>query len=176
MIRAPSARRIAREAGEVVYRTGTPCVRGHIGPRYVSNAYCLACAVHHAIPLPADTPVGVKRAAHSQARKAAALAGLAIYSTGKPCKRGHVAPRWTSGAGCTACRGVVNPSPVRTTPRAEAMAAGLAFYVTGRPCKRGHVSEHYTVDANCVECADMRQAFYASRGRQKPRAAVLECA
>jgi 5-methylcytosine-specific restriction endonuclease McrA len=30
-------------------------------------------------------------------------AGAATYSTGKPCRRGHMAPRWVSNGVCTAC-------------------------------------------------------------------------
>ena len=36
-------------------------------------------------------------------RKEARALGLKKYNTGKPCKRGHVADRWTSTAACAEC-------------------------------------------------------------------------
>ncbi len=36
-------------------------------------------------------------------RKQAMLAGLPFYSTGKPCKHGHIAKRFTYNAQCTEC-------------------------------------------------------------------------
>jgi len=36
-------------------------------------------------------------------RRDAKAQGLKFYFTGKPCKQGHVAPRYTSGESCTLC-------------------------------------------------------------------------
>lgn len=33
----------ARAAGETLYVTGHPCVRGHTAPRYVSTGNCVQC-------------------------------------------------------------------------------------------------------------------------------------
>lgn len=36
-------------------------------------------------------------------REEAAAAGLSLYYSGKPCKHGHLAPRYVSTAGCLGC-------------------------------------------------------------------------
>jgi hypothetical protein len=40
---SPNARTLAAQAGQCHYFDPTPCVRGHISERYVSNGGCLAC-------------------------------------------------------------------------------------------------------------------------------------
>lgn len=37
-------------------------------------------------------------------RQAAIEAGSVHYSTGEPCKRGHVSPRYTVSGACVACK------------------------------------------------------------------------
>lgn len=38
----------AATAGRKTYQTGTPCRRGHTGPRYTSNGMCVECLKVHA--------------------------------------------------------------------------------------------------------------------------------
>jgi hypothetical protein len=44
-------------------------------------------------------------------RSAAKTNGDRFYETGKPCIRGHVAPRTTSNASCTVCTAELNATP-----------------------------------------------------------------
>jgi hypothetical protein len=37
------ARKLAKQAGETRYRTGKPCINGHLGDRLVSNGRCAQC-------------------------------------------------------------------------------------------------------------------------------------
>ena len=42
------------------------------------------------------------------ARGAAADAGLSLYFTGKPCKRGHLSPRYVVNGSCSECNAESN--------------------------------------------------------------------
>jgi hypothetical protein len=46
-------------------------------------------------------------------RTEARLAGAKTYFTGKPCKNGHVSPRYTVSGDCIACRSEWNASRFR---------------------------------------------------------------
>jgi len=39
----PTARQVAKAAGQLRYFDSIPCARGHISERYTSNAGCIAC-------------------------------------------------------------------------------------------------------------------------------------
>ena len=91
-------------------------------------------------------------------RKQAAAAGLLTYTTGVPCRRGHLAPRRTTSGQCTACdrhrrspssiRSPLPPVPDRPTP----MQPGCSYYFTGKPCKRGHLAWRSVATRACMEC------------------------
>ena len=78
-----SCRHIAIVAGASRYRTGKPCLRGHLSDRYTGTGTCVECDV---------------------AAKAARIAatGKQTYSTGRPCARGHISDRRANGT-CIAC-------------------------------------------------------------------------
>jgi HNH endonuclease len=86
----------ARAAGSKFYFTGKECPRGHVVLRRVSSGSCTECSTLW------------KREHYNQkertpALKAARAAGLKVYETGKPCPRGHIAPRYVSTRRCTKC-------------------------------------------------------------------------
>lgn len=93
--RAPVAsdRNAARESGAHLYRTGKPCLRGHLADRYTSKASCVECVA---------LAKAKRKEASRKPRGAARKAGAATYSTGKPCARGHVSPRRLNGT-CLEC-------------------------------------------------------------------------
>lgn len=97
-------------------------------------------------------------------REAAKAAGNRFYNTGKPCKNGHVAKRYTGTGLCSACatantlrcqkKGREHPA------RIAARAAGLRHY-TGCPCKHGH-DLRWVANNVCVQCDPVRnKRFHA---------------
>ena len=78
-------------------------------------------------------------------RKEAAEAGKAQYYTGKECKHGHLAPRYTQSGTCSACIRAAGPGPrmdmsrladsqeVLATAKAELSVLGLRCYHTDLP-------------------------------------------
>jgi len=105
--RKPSPRQKAIEAGERWYTPETPCKRcGTYAERRVDNGQCASC----------QPPRGAQREQGSLAaqvmeqapqlimeRSDAIKAGMPVYRTGRPCRRGHVAFRYTSTGACIDC-------------------------------------------------------------------------
>lgn len=95
-------------------------------------------------------------------REAAMIAGSQFYKTSKPCKKGHIAERYTSNKICVQCRLEYVNNPKRAEPNAdqallprswkEAQEKGAARYFTGLKCRNGHTSERETSNGGCVEC------------------------
>lgn len=98
----PTTRKSAMEAGGRFYFTGIPCQNGHISRRYVSTHQCLGCHKEIQDRLKEETKERRKSRPLSE-RKAARAAGEKTYSTGNPCKNGHIADRLTSNGSCSEC-------------------------------------------------------------------------
>ena len=97
--------------------------------------------------------------------------GLPRYFTGKPCKNGHISPRYANGSGiCIECNRLKS-SPEKLKKqrqkyvskleaemgrkimtRQEAEKAGHRFYFNGKPCSNGHLSERLLPYGHCVIC------------------------
>lgn len=92
--------------------------------------------------------------------------GLNKYFTGKPCKNGHVAERYTKWNSCIECfnkkqnkcaqnrrrkAGIV-PLAERVTPRKTAIEEGKYKYWSDKPCVQGHVGWRATKTCTCLEC------------------------
>lgn len=99
-------RQEAKEKGLSRYFTGKPCKYGHMSEKTVSGGNCVECyndrywgdrerPEKHGVP------------EHLQqyliTRKKAQQTGQTTYFTGQPCKRGHIAAKWTSSAQCVVC-------------------------------------------------------------------------
>lgn len=102
-------------------------------------------------------------------RADAAVAGLNRFFTGRPCKNGHVAERWTLDVKCVACdtakkakkrrvRGAGLRVRIGGVPgvRKTALAAGKSRYFSGAACPRGHVAERMTSTGRCVVCLNTK--------------------
>ena len=98
-------------------------------------------------------------------RTEAQAQGLKTYFTGKPCKHGHVAERYTSRGICVECtrgRKGWNRMPLDVVfygpfiNRETAQAQGLNQFFVPEVCKKGHVSARYANGSGCVECAKAR--------------------
>ena len=102
----------AARAGQNKYYTGYPCKRGHITYRYTCSGYCCECNKEDTrryrsarglsgrdVPPEWNGP----RDIHIETRRQAFRAGRSKYYTGKPCKRGHSAPRYVSSGVCCEC-------------------------------------------------------------------------
>ena len=104
-------------------------------------------------------------------RDEAKARGLKRYFTGKPCKHGHVALRFTSGGNCARCQekaywGDQTPPQKQETPphlvqfllsREDARAQGSSTYFEGQKCLNGHIALRYTVNSECVVCNRYKQ-------------------
>lgn len=90
--------------------------------------------------------------------------GLMHYFTGKPCKRGHISPRYATSGNCSQCiaekRGQTRIRiKGRSSKRCEedhrlannALEAGFTYYESKRPCPMGHKTR-YVGSNNCVKC------------------------
>jgi len=134
------------------YYTGRPCKQGHLGYRYTQSGTCSECInpkSHKEPPKQYDS--------RYMERPEAVKLGLSKYTTGRPCKNGHLTYRYTVSASCSACvrPKFVKPPQVydpRYMERPEAVEKGMSQYTTGRPCKRGHLTYRYTVSASCSAC------------------------
>lgn len=161
----PISRQDAQDMGYRYFFTGDECVKGHIGPRYVSSGNCVTCAREYlgqgslGIVLPP-----VVRPAQLLSRDRAKAQGDLRYYTAVPCRHGHVSERYVKSGTCVTCTaehrfGVRRPrvlrapavSPIWMT-RAEAISAGRDRYFTGTPCKWGHVAERVTHNCTCTAC------------------------
>lgn len=94
-------------------------------------------------------------------RRDAISAGLTRYFTGKPCRKGHVSVRGTSGGSCIACRGYLT---TRTDQRKLAIEEGMRRYFTGMKCRRGHIAERFTITGICVECSKENNIKHKEKG------------
>lgn len=89
-------------------------------------------------------------------RAAAHAAGERYYFTGKPCKSGHVAKRYTQTGVCSICattntkrtQAKKHEQPERT----EARVVGLSQYRAGFQCKHGHEDLRFVSSGRCVSC------------------------
>jgi 5-methylcytosine-specific restriction endonuclease McrA len=98
-------------------------------------------------------------------REAAKAAGERFYTTGKPCRNGHLSKRYTGTGNCAMCATRNTLKHQAKAPehpaRIAAREAGAIHYSTGAPCKHGH-DLRFTANGICVECAAERQRKYHS--------------
>lgn len=104
--------------------------------------------------------------------------GATYFFTGRPCKHGHVQPRYTKGGRCYWCTRECQAKrsgqvfTARTSKRLARAARDAAaehsdaVFVPTKPCKHGH-SLRFTSSGNCVEC------FKASRERRRIKAKIV---
>ena len=98
-----------------------------------------------------------------------------FYYTGKPCKRGHMVPCYTSSGQCVACFDhrsdeikkcfAEDRAPDNIVRAVVALKKGQTTYTPDRPCKHGH-RLRFVGSNNCVECS--RRAC-KTRGRDYGR-------
>lgn len=106
--------------------------------------------------------------------EAAKAAGLPRYSTGKPCRNGHLSERYTKGGKCIVCEAERQRRAARRhierfgdhthVPEWEAAkASGAPRYSTGKPCRNGHLADRYTSHGKCVMCIAAAQRRFELR-------------
>jgi len=88
-------RRKAIESGLPRFYTGKTCKHGHVSERYTSTGGCIACLRPDIAKPPTAPTVDVRALAIAD--------GRTQYTLGTPCKRGHVAARYTSNGQCVVC-------------------------------------------------------------------------
>lgn len=85
--------------------SGAKCYYGKICPkhpdaggvRYALNNACVECAIDRKPKREPTMPT-------ARTLREAVLRGSPRYFTGKPCKYGHIAPRWTYSQSCCECK------------------------------------------------------------------------
>ncbi len=131
------------------YTTGRPCNNGHLTYRYTVSGSCSDCRLKFVKPPKHYDPRYTERAE-------AIEKGMSQYTTGRPCKRGHLTYRYTVSGSCSDCRPKFVKPPKQYDPRymerPEAVEKGMSQYTTGRPCKQGHLTYRYTVSGSCSAC------------------------
>lgn len=100
-------------------------------------------------------------------RQAAKAAGERFYTTGIPCRNGHLSKRYTSTGFCAKCATVKQLRYQTRVPehpnRIAARTAADIHYSTGVPCKNGH-DRRFVSNGVCVECdADRNRRYHAIR-------------
>jgi 5-methylcytosine-specific restriction endonuclease McrA len=94
-----------------------------------------------------------------ESRKAAKTAGRKFYVTGKPCKRNHVATRYTSTGQCVAC--MEEWAPRYRADRPDVAAAAKARYRSGHP-DRVKASSRLNYDRNAERYRSSTRNRYAA--------------
>src|ERR1700740_869422 len=104
----------ARKLGFIRYNTGRMCRNGHNCDRYVASGECILCIRSY------------QRRKNENSRKnhmeryEAMQRGDTKYFTGRACKNGHVAERYTKSGNCSAC--LLENLQAAVTESAEAKA------------------------------------------------------
>ena len=92
----------AKSAGKKHYYSNVPCRNGHVGKRLVSTNQCCKCLQERKRSKRMEESA-LKRKAALVKRMVAKNLGLPHYSTGEPCRHGHVSPRLVSTRQCIEC-------------------------------------------------------------------------
>ena len=176
-------RQEAKDRGLTRYFTGEPCLRGHYWYRWTKSAQCTKCVrktdpfvfvamrakvvrQRKAVRRGRDQALAYLGFPPSKTLREARAAGDKFYFNGKPCRHGHVGPRYTSVGYCVACRHDIyirrrtgkwdrtpaHPKPPPVLSLRESRASNVEFYYTGKPCIRGHLGPRYTKSGGCVPC------------------------
>ena len=145
------SRKEAKALGLKRYFTGKPCKHGHLSERSIDNG-CLEC-----VRLKSKRRYTPKPKTKSP-RQIAIENGETTYFTGKPCKHGHVCPRWTSNCICVECH----------KPRA------VSFHNRWRPANRHKIAGYnLTWKANNPDYDSQRYklnpASFKQRATQRKR-------
>ena len=132
------SRKQAIEKGLTFYFTGKPCSKGHISRKYVKGYSCFECtgkgSKKYAKKLEIMREENAKKIALKEeaflenlpvdirkkiiTREEAIAKGLNRYFTGKPCQKGHLSERDTSGHQCITCKNE-NQRRRRSTPEGK---------------------------------------------------------
>jgi 5-methylcytosine-specific restriction endonuclease McrA len=111
------SREEARAQGLNRYFTGVPCKRLHIACRFVANATCCQCSQITERKRNGTTEASIERRRQASiARKCAQQRGDSRYSTGVPCKNGHLAERVVSNGQCLECARLIHLERYRDNP------------------------------------------------------------
>lgn len=118
----------AQRLGLKRYVTGKLCSSGHAGERRVVDGHCMECNRARDRGRRPPGTRAISRPASSV--KLARLAGEVTYSSGRPCKHGHIAPRFTCSGTCTECA----RNRYQSVPgeREKVIAASKAYYQANR--------------------------------------------
>lgn len=109
-------REVAKAAGEKYYDTGKLCANGHSSKRYTSTGYCVQCVAKNVKNSTARHP-------DHPAQAIARAAGILRYSTGEPCRNGHMCERYVHNGNCVECRAACQIRFHETHPGASAEIA-----------------------------------------------------
>lgn len=93
----------AKSQGLKRYFTGEPCLRGHIAERYAKSRECLDCHQFLKSDAAEVKEEVARRIRNADLLRQARADGRATYSTGEPCKHGHLSDRRSLDSKCVEC-------------------------------------------------------------------------
>lgn len=164
------SRRDAQAAGLAVYFTGAICPAGHLADRYVSSMACCVCTIQRADARRAakgvTQPPSPKQFAREQ-RAAAIAEGKPTYSTGIPCRRGHVGPRFVGNNTCVECdllRKVGDPA-VKTRMK--------AYYQRTKPERLAWQATYSSANAEAIKA---KKKVHRTANKERINAKIAEWA
>lgn len=97
-----SALALARKSESDTYISPLPCKNGHIGLRFTKSQNCCKCSKERQLSR-YDRDAVKKKKRSSVKRTTARNLGINHYTTGEPCKHGHLSPRLVSTRQCVEC-------------------------------------------------------------------------
>jgi hypothetical protein len=110
-------------------------------------------------------------------REAARRRGLRFYYTGKPCRRGHMAKRWTSNTNCVECLAASNRAWNAANPEKKAASnrAWRAAHPDHVPAQQGLTRARIKYPGCVPPEFDLKQTipFYAEARRRTRETGVL---
>jgi hypothetical protein len=97
------ARLIAKQQGQARYLSAIMCVHGHLGERYTKGGACCECLTEKARQATADRRAKRSASRQKDPRQIARTNGESRYTTGQPCKNGHLSERLVHDGKCIQC-------------------------------------------------------------------------
>lgn len=119
-------RKIAAQLGLITYETEWKHYVCDTRERYVSTGQCVHCSKHRKKDLPNPKRLYPPEQT-PETRDQALQMDSKFYKPTKPCKRGHLAKRYTRSSICVMCNRMAAAKTINATPDRVKRAAGLVL-------------------------------------------------
>ena len=150
----------AKGLGVKRFYTGVVCRHGHDSERYTKGGNCVECSELTDLLRRHDNPEAIRksleveqnRQTNAEARRVAKRTGQEYYSTGIPCKRGHICDRNTKTGCCIEC--------AKLQSRKWAMANKAKAYASSANWRKNHLPQTADRQARIREKNPVRNRVY----------------